>query len=406
MDATYSAGADAYREQIRSFLAEHLPAGWQGVEALPDDERNVWLEEWRQLLNEHRLLAPEWPAEYGGGGLSAIEQVVMMEEFTLAGAPNGIPTDTLGINMMGPTFLACGTEAQKRHYLPRILSGEDRWCQGYSEPDAGSDLAGLNTRAVRDGDEWVINGQKIWTSHGHLANWIFVLCRTDPDAPKHRGISFLLCELDQPGIEVRSILNAAGGRDFNEVFFTDARAPIDCIVGEPNEGWRVTNELLSFERGGDATTVPLVMQALLDKLIDNARTRGLTTNPIVRNQLAELQNRTSALRTSGLQTLTAVLTGSEANGASSISKVQWTELYQNITLAAMNILGEAAAAHEGIVTSVPLPPVATGGNDPATWLNHLLCARPASVYSGSNEIQRNIIGERVLGLPKEPRVGA
>ncbi len=403
MDATYSTTAEEFRAKIQSFLADNLPADWQGVEAMPEAERDPWLEQWRQRLHEHKLLAPDWPAEYGGGGLSAIEHVVLMEEFTRVGAPTGIPTDTLSINMMGPTFLVCGTEEQKQHYLPRILSGEDRWCQGYSEPDAGSDLAGLRTTAVLDGDEWVINGQKIWTSHCHLANWVFVLCRTDPDEKKHRGISFLLCPVDQPGIEVRSILNAAGGRDFNEVFFTDARTPAHCIVGEVNDGWNVTNALLAFERGGDATTVPLVVQALLDQVIEIAKHEDLLTDPVIRGKLAALQSRVSALRADGLRTLTAMLEAIERPGSASMSKVQWTELYQDITLVAMEVLGADGAAHHGIVTSVPLPPSTSSGNDPATWLNHLLCARPASLYSGSNEIQRNIIGERVLGLPREPR---
>jgi len=400
MDTTYSAVAEEYREQIRVFLAEHLPPQWQGVSAIPERERGEWLEGWRHLLGEHHLLAPAWPSEYGGGGLSAIEHVVMMEEFTLVGAPTGIPTDTLSINMMGPTFLACGTEAQKRHFLPRILSGEDRWCQGYSEPDAGSDLAALNTRAVRDGDEWVINGQKTWTSHGHLANWIFVLCRTDPEAAKHRGISFLLCPLDQPGVEVRPIINAAGGRDFNEVFFTDAHTQAECIVGAPNEGWKVTNELLAFERGGDATTVPLVIRSLFDNLIDAARGQNRTVDPVVRQRLAGLFSRVETLRYGGLATLTSGLAGTGRSGAASISKILWTELYQDITLAAMDILGAHAAAHDGVVTDVSLPPSASTRTDPATWLNHLMCARPASIYSGSNEIQRNILGERILGLPR------
>jgi len=404
MDATYSVGAERYRAQIRAFLAEHLPPRWQGVPSIPEPDRGVWLEQWRSLLSEHNLLAPEWPSEYGGAGLSAIEQVVLREEFALVGAPAGIPTDTLSINMMGPTFLTCGTEAQKQHYLPRILSGEDRWCQGYSEPDAGSDLASLGARAFRDGNEWVINGQKTWTSHGHLANWIFVLCRTNPDAPKHRGISFLLCPLDQPGVEVRPIANAAGGRDFNEVFFTDARTGAECIVGAPNQGWKVTNALLAFERGGDATTVPLVMRSLLDNVVDIAREQNRLTDPVVRQELARLHSRVETLRYGGLRTLTALLADDVRPGAASISKVSWTELYQDITLTAVTMLGAHAVAHDGIVTDVPLPPSATSGNDPATWLNHLLCARPASIYSGSNEIQRNIIGEQALGLPREPRV--
>jgi alkylation response protein AidB-like acyl-CoA dehydrogenase len=403
MDVSYSDDAEAYRATIRQFLAEHLPPNWEGADAIAPPERDEFLEEWRRLLAEHRLLAPEWPAEYGGGGLSPIEQVVAREEFTRVGAPTGIPTDVLSINMMGPTFIVAGTEKQKRHYLPRILSGEDRWCQGYSEPDAGSDLAALKTRAVRDGGEWVINGQKTWTSHGHRANWIFVLCRTDPTASKHRGISFLLCPMDQPGVEVRPVVNAAGSHDFNEVFFTDARTPVDCIVGDVNEGWTVTNQLLEFERGGDATTVPLVVRALHDRLVETARRNGRLSDPVVRQRLMELESRVEILRWSGLRTLTTFLRGGPPGVEASISKVQWTELYQDISVAAVDLLGAHALAHDGEPVHVPLPPTATGDVDAATWLNHLMCARPASIYSGSNEIQRNIVGERVLGLPREPR---
>ncbi|MGZ0216152.1 MAG: acyl-CoA dehydrogenase family protein [Acidimicrobiales bacterium] len=280
----------------------------------------------------------------------------------------------------------------------------DRWCQGYSEPDAGSDLASLKTSAVRDGDQWVINGQKTWTSHAHLANWIFVLCRTDPQAAKHRGISFLLCPMDQPGIEVRPIINAAGGQEFNEVFFTDARAPADCIVGKPNEGWRVTNELLAFERGGDATTVPLIIRSLFDSLQETACEQNRLADPLVRQRLAGLYARTEMLRFDGLATLTSMLDGTLQPGAASMSKIRWTELYQDITLAAMDLLGSHGAAHNGVVTDIALPPGVSTRSDAATWLNHLMCARPASIYSGSNEIQRNILGERILGLPREPKL--
>lgn len=404
MNATYGMGAEQYRKGIRDFLAEKLPAGWNGIAEIPEPERVEWLEKWRVLLNENALLAPAWPSEYGGSGLSAIEYVVMMEEFTIARAPTGVPTDTLSVNLMGPTLLACGTEEQKQYFLPRILSGEDRWCQGYSEPDAGSDLAALKTSAVRDGDEWVINGQKTWTSHAHLADWIFVLCRTDTQAAKHRGISFLLCPMNQPGIEVRPILNAAGSREFNEVFFTDARTSVDCIVGKLNEGWSVTNELLAFERGGDATTVPLIIRSLFDSLQKTASEMGRLADPLVRQRLAGLYIRTEMLRFDGLATLTSALKGTVLPGAASMSKIRWTELYQEMTLAAMEVLGPHGAAHEGIVTDIGLPPGASTRSDAATWLNHFMCARPASIYSGSNEIQRNILGERILGLPREPKL--
>ena len=241
MDPTYSIEAEQYREKIRGFLAEHLPADWSGLRGLPEDQREDFVANWRTLLSDNHLIAPAWPVEYGGGGLSAIERVVLHEEFAQAGVPTGGPNDGFGIGMIGPTLMVLGTEEQKKTFLPRILSGEDRWCQGYSEPNSGSDLASLGTRAVDDGDEWVINGQKIWTSEGHTANWIFVLCRTNPAAAKHRGISFLLCPMDQPGIEVRPIINIVQSHDFNEVYFTEARTPIGNVISDVNDGWRVTN---------------------------------------------------------------------------------------------------------------------------------------------------------------------
>ncbi|MDA3038319.1 MAG: acyl-CoA dehydrogenase family protein [Actinomycetota bacterium] len=403
MDPSYDESTEAYRQSIKQFLATNLPRSWQGLQALAPDQRGPFAERWRALLAEHRLLAPSWPAEYGGGGLSLIEQVIVHEEFTKVGAPTGVPTDVLSINMLGPTIILCGTPEQKQHYLPRILSGEDRWCQGYSEPDAGSDLAGLKTRAELDGDEWVINGQKIWTSHTHLANWIFVLCRTDQSATKHKGISFLLCPLDQPGIDVRPIVNAAGSHEFNEVFFTDARTAAANIIGEPNEGWRITNQLLAYERGGDSTTIPLVVQAIVDRVIETAREHGRLADPVVRQRLTLLQARASTLHASGLRTLTNALSGQPLGAESSLSKIHWTELYQDATIAAIELCGADAAAHLSAATHVPLPPDAMGTTAAVEWVNHLLCARPASIYSGSNEIQRNIIGERVLGLPREPQ---
>ena len=196
MDLTYPPEAEQYREKIQAFLAEHLPSEWKGVGGLTADERRRFTDEWAQVLMVNGLRAPSWPKEYGGAGLSLIEQVVLAEEFTSAGVPQGWVNDTFGIGMLGPTLMQWGTEEQKASFLPKVISGEHKWCQGYSEPGAGSDLGNIGTRAVLDGDEWVINGQKVWTSAGHLANWIFVLCRTDPDVPKHRGISFLLCPMD------------------------------------------------------------------------------------------------------------------------------------------------------------------------------------------------------------------
>ena len=205
MEPRYAPEAEVYREKVQAFLAEHLPSTWEGTGALEGEALEAFTEQWRKTLYDNGMLGLSWPQAYGGAGLTPLELVVVAEEFAKAGVPSGGPNDVFGIQMVGNTILRWGTEEQKAHFLPRILSGEDRWCQGYSEPDAGSDLANLGCKAVLDGDEWVLNGQKIWTSAGHLADWIFVLARTDPDAPKHKGISFLLVPMTQPGIEVRPI---------------------------------------------------------------------------------------------------------------------------------------------------------------------------------------------------------
>ena len=250
MQPTYSPEAEAFREKIQAFLAEHLPSNWQGLGALDADEAFRFTnEEWRPLLAEQRYLAPAWPAEYGGGGLSELEQVILAEEFRKAGVPEGGTNDAFSIQMCGNTILNWGTPEQKEEFLPKIISGEIVFCQGYSEPDSGSDLASLGCRAVLDGDEWIINGQKIWTSAGQHANWIFVLCRTDLDAPMHKGISFILCPTTQDGVELRPIEMISGESEFNETFFTDARAAKEHVIGGVNNGWAVAMSLLGYERG-------------------------------------------------------------------------------------------------------------------------------------------------------------
>ena len=242
MDFVYPPQADTYRTKVRTFLDANLPKDWKGIGALNHKDAAVWTENWREKLSKNDLLAITWPKEYGGQGLSHVESLVLAEEFARAGVPSGGPNDGFGIGMLGNTILAVGTEEQKKTFLARVLSGEDRWCQGYSEPSAGSDLGNLGCRAALDGDEWVINGQKIWTSAGHLANHIFVLARTSPDDVKHRGITFLLVDMRQKGVEVRPIKMMSGDSEFNEVFFTDARCPKENVVGEINGGWMVAME--------------------------------------------------------------------------------------------------------------------------------------------------------------------
>ncbi len=405
MDITYPPEAETFRERVRAFLGEHLPPDWSGIGALPVEQRETFREGWRKTLGEGGMLAVSWPKEYGGAGLSLVEQVVLAEEFAKAGAPQGTENDGFGIGMLGNTLIQVGTEEQKQHYLPKILSGEQRWCQGYSEPDAGSDLAGLRTTAVLDGDEWVVNGQKTWTSAGHLADHIFVLARTDPDAPKHRGISFLLVPMDQPGVDVRPIRNMAGFSLFNEVFFTDARTASHEVVGGVNDGWRVAMTLLGFERGVSATTDALRFRGDLDRLVALARERGLTAEPRIRDRLAWCHSRVEIMRFRGLQALTRSLAGRTPGPESAISKIIWSEYAQAYTELAMEILGPEALAPTGASTGGLLAmPEAGTDNSPLSWVETFLAARAGTIYAGSSQVQRNIIGEQLLGLPKEPRM--
>lgn len=404
MDVSYPPEAETYREKVQAFLAEHLPAGWSGIGALGQVEADKFTTQWRSALFDNGYLGVSWPKEYGGQALSPLEQVVLAEELTRAGVPPGGPNDVFGIQMVGNTIISWGTEEQKRHFLPRILSGEDKWCQGYSEPDAGSDLANLGCRAELDGDELVINGQKIWTSAGHLANWIFVLARTDPAATKHKGITFLLVPMDQPGVEVRPIRMISGESEFNEVFFTDARAPRENVVGEINGGWAVAMTLLGYERGEAAATVPIRFRTELDRLLELARERGRADDPVIRQRLAWCYSKVEIMRYLGMRALTSFLQGGHPGPEASISKIFWSEYHHKSTELAIDILGMDALVPTG------RPPASAFGtddpgapNDSASWTGTFLNARAGTIYAGTSQIQRNIIGEMVLGLPKEPR---
>lgn len=404
MRPTYSAEAENYREKIRAFLRTNLPSDWEGVGALGPDERRAFVASWRATLAEHQLLAVAWPKEYGGAGLTDLEQVVISEEFARAGVPTGSPNDGFGIGMVGPTVMVCGTEEQKRYYLPRILDGTDRWCQGYSEPDAGSDLANLGTRARLDGDEWVIDGQKIWTSNAQTANWIFVLTRTSPHQPKHAGITFLLVPMEQPGIEVRPIINIARGHEFNEVFFTEARTARENVVGEVDKGWGVANTLLGFERGGRATTLSITFREELDRLVALARERGVLDDPIVRDRLTACHSTVEIMRWMGLRTLSTVLAGGRPGPESSLMKLLWSEYHRVVTQLAVDIWGAEGMLLEGRPAASGIGGDAVGApSSPRSWNEVAMRARSGTIYAGASQIQKNIVGERVLGLPKEPR---
>ena len=405
MDVSYPAEAESFRAEVQTVLAQELPPGWPGIGAIAarqDAER--FASRWRQVLYRRGLLGITWPAEYGGCGLSRLHQVVLMEELARAGVPFGEHTDLFGIKMLGSTLLRWGTAEQKARFLPRILSGEDRWCQGFSEPGAGSDLASLTTRARLDGEEWVIDGQKVWTSVAHRANWIFLLARTDPQARGHRGISFLLCPLEAPGIEIRPIRQLTGDSDFNEVFFTGARTPADLVVGAPGEGWQVAMTLLGHERGEEAATNPILFRAELDRLLALAAEHGRDHDPLIRQRLAWCYARVEIMRYLGYRILTQALSGSELGAAASVAKLYWSGYHVAATELALDIQGLDGLVPEG---RGPLRAVRTDDpgapNSSGSWLGAFLNARAGTIYAGTSEVQRNILAETVLGLPKERR---
>jgi alkylation response protein AidB-like acyl-CoA dehydrogenase len=403
MKPTYSEQAEAFRARVKAFLADHLPSDWPGIGAFAKPEALAFTDEWRAKLNEYGFLAPAWPVVYGGGGLSKVEQVVLVEEMAKAGVPSMGPNDTFSMKMVGGILLKWGTEEQKQHFLPRILSGEYVWCQGYSEPDSGSDLASLRTMAVRDGDEFVITGSKIWQTRAREANWIFVLARTNPTVAKHKGITLLLVPMDQPGVDVRPIRKMGGAPDFNEVFFDGARTSANNVIGEVDNGWVVANSLLGLERGDEAATNPVQFRAEFDRLVALARDLGRLDDPVIRDRIAAAFTRLETMRFLGYRILTGVLTTGSMGPEASISKLQWSEYHRDVTRLAIDVLGARAMVVEG------RPPVrGYRADDPgapnttASWVGALYNGVADTIYAGTSEIQRNILAERVLGLPREP----
>lgn len=405
MDIKFPAAAEEYRAHVRSLLAQELPVGWRGVGALGPAEREAFNATWREFLVKNALIAPGWPREYGGGGLDLTSQSIVAEEFVRAGVPQyALPTDPVGMTLLGPTVLHWGTDQQKEYFIPRTVSAEIRWAQGYSEPEAGSDLFGLRTRAVLDGGEWVINGSKIWQTAGTHANWIFALVRTDPDVPKGKGLSFLLVPYDQPGVEVRGIKTMDGDAELAEVFFADARTPAGNIIGRPGDGAKVALTLLGFERGSGGIAAALAAKFELLRLRDAMHEFG-TGDTETRRRLAECWTSVHAMHCLALRNLTVAASGRPPGPESSISKLMMSEYRKRVTELALDILGPRALTPSGTPSRVALGPQPLGvaATSTAAWVADYLHARPGTVYGGSSEIQRNTIGEQVLGLPREPR---
>jgi alkylation response protein AidB-like acyl-CoA dehydrogenase len=392
MDLRFGEREEALRAEVRAFLREALPPAESDTAAMLGNRTEEDFEAavaFNRALGERGWLAPAWPKEYGGLGASIYEQIVFNEELGYAGAPD-TGTRGFGVGMIGPTLIIHGNEEQKRKYLPKITSGEHIWCQGYSEPGAGSDLASLATRAYRDGDDYVINGQKIWTSGGHRANQMFCLVRTDPDAPKHRGISFLLIDdiAHTPGLTVRPLINMAGRHHFNEVFFEDVRVPAANLVGEENRGWYVGMTLLDFERSGIGTTAS--QRRTLERLTEALRGAPAAVRAKYRTRLADLVVANNVGRWLGYRIGHIQATGGVPNYEASVVKVYQSELGQRIYNTGVNMLGLGGQLRP----EEPRAPLA--GDMPEAYI----LAVPSTIYSGSNEIQRNIIATRGLGLPR------
>jgi len=372
----------AFRAEVRAWLEETVPEDLRGMSTRPPFDRGY---QWFLKLVKKGWVAPHWPRKYGGMEATLSQQIILREEFARIGAPE---VSAQGLNHIGPLLMAHGNEEQKAYHLPRILSGEINWCQGYSEPNSGSDLASLRTRAELDGDHFVINGQKIWTTWAHHAQWMFALVRTDPDAPrKQAGISFILIDLKTPGITIRPIRTIAGDEEFAEVFLDNVRVPASNIVGAVNDGWRVANSLLAHERLGSANA-PTCYDAL-DRIKKVARATGVMDDPAFRDRIAEAEIDLTAL--AAIYTHAISLTSAEQSlgPESSIMKIVGTETLQKLA----DLLVEAAGGHGADLDRIETP---DGPIDVATLF---LQVRRVTIYGGSSEIQRNIVSKRVLGLP-------
>ncbi len=392
MDFNYTPDDEAFRAEFRAWLENNRQYATPARGPLADESAGEWDARirWHRKLNEGGWMGVSWPSEYGGRGASLLQSIIYEEELARAGT--AIPFTGMGISLLGPTLIHWGTEEQKRRFIPKILSAEEIWCQGYSEPNAGSDLAALQPRAVEDGDDFVVNGQKVWTSAAQHADWIFLLTRTDPEAPKHKGISYLLVDMKTPGIVVRPLLQMTGARGFSEVFFEDVRVPKQNLVGHKNQGWQVAITTLMFERSGGHDR-PLMRQvreltALAQRMARNGRSAWDDTS--VRQRIAQFAMEAEAIKYTGLRNLTRQLKGLPPGPEGSMMKLCATELALKLAMFAMELLGPYSQFAHGAAFAI----------DHGAWSQRMLGARGPTIYAGTNQIQHNIIGERVLGLPK------
>jgi alkylation response protein AidB-like acyl-CoA dehydrogenase len=391
VDLTLSPSEEGFRDELRVWLEANHPGEAPDEE---DDQRAFqFRRDWQRKLHEAGWAGISWPKEYGGRGASLIEQAIFSEEMVRANAPS--PANILGLAMGGPVVITHGTDDQKQRFLEPILSAEEIWCQGFSEPEAGSDLASLKTRAVKKGDEWVVTGQKVWTTYGHLAKWCMLVARTDPDAPKHQGLTYFIMDMDQPGVEVKPLVQITGEAEFNEIFMDEARIPEENRIGEVGQGWTVAITTLMNERTGIAFASQALLQMQLRKLIELAKrtpSNGGTAaeDPVTRQRIAQLYVEAEVLRLTAYRGLTQVMKSGIPGPEGSLGKWHWGEVNQSLTELAMEIEGPYSQLARGSQYAV----------DDAEWQFAFLRARANSIEGGTTEILKNIVAERVLGLPK------
>jgi alkylation response protein AidB-like acyl-CoA dehydrogenase len=397
MDFDFTPDQQTFRAEVRGWLAEHVPADLKGrgfASSRADRAEVDRLREWQLTLHKAGYVGIDWPAEYGGRGASIMEQIILYEEMSRAQSPQ--PVNRGGLSMLGPTLMKHGTMAQRTAHLAKILTGEEIWCQGFSEPNAGSDLANLQTRAVLDGDWYVLNGQKVWTSMAHVADWGFFLVRTDPDAPKHKGISFILIDMKTPGLSIRPLRQITGEAEFNEVFLENARVPAGNVVGKVNEGWGVALTTLAYERDVLTMIRHISLRTALERLVALAKRtirhgRPASQDPVMRQKIASLAVAERCLQLNGYRSLTRILHGKAPGPEGSTSKLFWSQVDQDLADVATEVIGP----YSQIAAPSPLAP------DEGQWEFYALLARGSGIRAGTSEILRNILGERVLGLPKD-----
>jgi len=398
MDLNFTPEEEAFRAEVQAFLKDKLPARIANKVKAGQRLTKADQDEWHAILNERGWLANHWPEEYGGPGWGAVEKFIFDTECALAGGPRIVP---FGVNMLGPVLIKFGNEAQKKYWLPRILSGEDWWCQGYSEPGAGSDLASVKTTAVRQGDHYVVNGQKTWTTQGQHANMIFCLVRTDREAKAQSGISFLLVDMKSPGVELRPIRTLDGDKEVNEVFFTDVKVPVENLVGEENKGWTYAKYLLTYERTGIAGVGFCIaalakLQVIAAKVMKNGK--PLDQDPLFAARMAQVEIDLENMKTTNLRVIASVAGGGVPGAESSMLKIRGTEIRQEILSLMRRAVGPYAlpfieeAQYEGYADE----PV--GPKEAATAAANYFNYRKLSIFGGSNEIQKNIISKMILGL--------